>query len=639
MKYQQSFVPLCPTFMLAVLSLTGCSGSFDPVLTTPVAQPSEGGISVTVMGGRQPISSAHVYLYAADATAYGHASDSLLVADAGATYPTTVDGSGNYYITTDASGSFYVSAGEYACTQGSQVYLYAVGGNPGAGTNTAAGLMSILGQCGASSSFPGVTYVTMNEASTVAAAYAVAGYAVDATHVASSGTTLAKTGIANAFANAANLYTLATGIVLTTTPNGNGTVPQALLYSLANSLAGCINSTGPSSIPCTQLLGSAKSLGATGTTPTDTVTAAINIAHYPGNAVATILGAAPSSGAPYQPILGATPNDLTVGISFTGSGISKPRDVAIDGSGNVWITNDTANVVTKLSSLGVAATGSPFSVTDASYVAIDSSGNAWITSPSANHLYEVTTANSVVSVTRETGLLGANPMTTPEGIAFDSSGNIWVASNGNSALFELGSSGSDALGSPYTDSCLNAVYSVAIDGGNNVWTSSPTKNDVCEIGSLLTLLGLQEQNTTTSLSTPNRLAIDGSGNVWVANTGGSGLIKMSSTAVNATGSPFSGGGLSSPFGVAIDGLGNVWLANHGNSSVSEFTSAGVASSPSTGYTGGSQSGSENIAVDGSGNVWVTNITGSSVTELVGAGAPAITPLVAAVKANTLGARP
>jgi streptogramin lyase len=638
MKYPQSFVSLCPIFLLAVVSLTGCSGSFDPALTTPIAQPSEGGISATLMGGRQPISGAHVYLYAADATAYGHASDSLLVADPGATYPTTVDGSGNYYITTDSSGNFYVSAGEYACTQGSQVYLYAVGGNPGAGTNSAAGLMSILGQCGASSSFPGVTYVTMNEASTVAAAYAIAGYAVDATHVASSGTTLAKAGIATAFANAANLYTLATGVVLTTTPNGNGTVPQALIYSLANSLAGCINSSGPSSIPCTLVLGNAKSLGATGTTPTDTVTAAINIAHYPGNAVATILSAAPSSGAPYQPILGATPNDLTVGISFTGGGISKPRDVAIDGSGNVWITSDTANAVTKLSSLGVVATGSPFSVTDASYVAIDSSGNAWVTSPSANHLYEVTTGNSVVSVTRETGLLGANPMTTPEGIAFDASGNIWVASRGNSVLFELGSTGSNALLSPFSDSCLSDIYSVAIDGSNNVWNST-TKSNVCEIGSLLTLLGVQEQNTTTGLSTPNRLAIDGSGNVWAANTGGNSVAKMSSAAVNATGSPFSGGGLSTPFGIAVDGLGNVWLANNGNSSVSEFTSAGVAASPSTGYKGGNQSGSENIAVDGAGDVWVTNITGNSVTELVGAGVPVTTPLSAAVKANTLGTRP
>ncbi len=54
-------------------------------------------------------------------------------------------------------------------------------------------------------------YMVVNEVSTVAAAYAMAGFATDATHVGSSGTALALTGIANAFANAANLETTGDG--------------------------------------------------------------------------------------------------------------------------------------------------------------------------------------------------------------------------------------------------------------------------------------------------------------------------------------------------------------------------------------------------------------------------------------------
>ena len=135
----------------------------------------------------------------------------------------------------------------------------------------------------------------MNEVSTVAAAYAMAGFATDATHVGSSGTALALTGIANAFANAANLETLGTGVALATTPAGNGTVPQAEINTLGNILAACVNSTGgdgpPSLRRATTLFTNALSSGTTGTLPTDTATAAINIAHNPGVNVASVIWA------------------------------------------------------------------------------------------------------------------------------------------------------------------------------------------------------------------------------------------------------------------------------------------------------------------------------------------------------------
>jgi len=90
--------------------------------------------------------------------------------------------------------------------------LYAPGGNPGSGVNSAAGLMAVLGNCPVAGNFASATpYVVVNEVSTVAAAYAMAGFATDAVHVGSLGTVLAQTGISNAFANAGNLETLATG--------------------------------------------------------------------------------------------------------------------------------------------------------------------------------------------------------------------------------------------------------------------------------------------------------------------------------------------------------------------------------------------------------------------------------------------
>ena len=108
----------------------------------------------------------------------------------------------------------------------------------------------------------------VNEVSTVATAYAIAGFATDALHVASSGTALAQTGIANAFANATNMETLQTGVALATTPVGGGTVPQAEINTLADILAACVNTTAPSSSACSNLFPNAQTNGSTGGLPT-----------------------------------------------------------------------------------------------------------------------------------------------------------------------------------------------------------------------------------------------------------------------------------------------------------------------------------------------------------------------------------
>ena len=146
----------------------------------------------------------------------------------------------------------------------------------------------------------------------------MAGYATDATHVSSNNTTLAKQGIANAFANAGNLATVATGMANTAVPNNaNSTVPQTTINTLANILAACVNSaTG--STNCTTLFTNAESAGSSGTAPTDTATAAINIAHNPGNAIAALYGLQPGTGAPYPTDLSSQPHDFTVAHQLHG---------------------------------------------------------------------------------------------------------------------------------------------------------------------------------------------------------------------------------------------------------------------------------------------------------------------------------
>lgn len=258
------------------LLFAGCSGV--PVSNTIQTDGSQGAkLSGKVYGGQQPIVGASVYVYAANTTGYGAASLPLLSSPA----------------TTGTGGTFNIS-GDYTCpSSSSQVYLYVVGGDPGdGGTNSAVGLLAGLGSCGTvASSKP---YVVVNEVSTIATAYAIAGFATDAMHVSSSSSAPGQTGIANAFSAIANLETLGTGVALATTPadsGGNGTVPQAEINTLANILASCINSSPTEGTQCPTLFSNATN--AYGTEPTDTATAAINIAHNPGANIAALWGLAP----------------------------------------------------------------------------------------------------------------------------------------------------------------------------------------------------------------------------------------------------------------------------------------------------------------------------------------------------------
>jgi streptogramin lyase len=631
------------------LLLTGCS--LSP--TTTETSPDTGlAIQGVVHGGNQPIVGAHVYMYAATTAGYGAASKSLLTSATG----NPADGSGNFYVSTGTGGTFSIT-GDYSCTTNSQVYLYSVGGNPGLTpttiNNTAAGLIAVLGNCpGGAGAFAGpVPYVVINEVSTVAAAYAFAGFATDSTHVSSSATGV--TGLKNAFANAANLATLGTGAALATTPVSNGTAPQATVNSLADILATCVNTDGTVSdvsnnpTGCYSLFTTALANGTTGAQPADVATAAINIAHNPIANVDTLYGLIPAQ-PPFNPTLGTnTPNDFTLGLQFTGGGINAPFSVAIDASGDVWMTNTGTGTVTELESSGTPTSGSPYSnssMTGVENIAIDLSGNAWI----ANDISANT--GSVIELT-PTGTQAANSpfsaggIQAVYGVAIDGSGDVWVTNSNNNTVSELNSSGGAITGSPFSGGSLSTPQSIAIDAAGNAWINNAGSNTVTEFTKTGTATLLSPY--AGSLNSPYGIAIDHAGNAWVPNAGGGSVTEFLSSGLTPAGSPFSGN-LNNPEGVAIDGSNNIWIANLLGGSVSELTSAGanISGDNGLGYNAGSIDIPDAIAIDSSGNVWIGNLSGTgaaaatgSITELVGAAIPVATPLAAGVKNGTLGAKP
>lgn len=606
-------------FLIAGCSLTS-TNSIAPAL----------GLSLhgKVHGGQQPISGAHVYLLAADTTAYGNPSVSLLNSGV-----TGFSDSVGAYVPTATDGSWDIS-GAYTCTPNTQVYLYAQGGDPGAGANSASGLMAVLGNCPSSGTFAtSVPYVSINEVTTVAAAYAVSGFAVDALHVSSSGTPLALTGIANAFANAGNLVDLASGAAVVQTPNGNGTVPVAQINLLANIAAECINSTGPGSGPCATLLGDATSDGTPGgTAPTDTATALINIAHNPGANVSALFNL-PSPAAPFVTGMTTQPNDFTLAVQYTGAALHSPTSIAFDAAGNAWVTNQGSNTMTVVSSLGVPAAASPFSsngVNSPMQVAIDTHGNAWIANSGSSSISEFDNSGNVVSGSP----FSLTNSDTAGALAIDATGNVWVASPATSHATIMASGGGSSL---ITGSGLASPYGVSVDQSGNAWIANRGANSVTILDHTGTPL-VNSPITRYGIDHPVAVSIDGVGNAWISNLRGSSLTVLDHTGVAVSGSPFTGGGIASPVGTAFDGAGNVWVANSTGNGVTELSSTGTPM-PGSPFQAPGLSSPSFIAVDGAGSVWLTNQGGDSLTEMIGAGVPAVTPIATALTNGLIGVRP
>lgn len=635
----------------ASLLLAGCAG-----MITDAGIPAATGAALqgNVHGGQQPVQFATIQLYAAKATGYSAASQALLTPAA----------------STNANGDFNIS-GSYTCpaSPNDQVYIVATGGNPGSGTNANLSLMAALGSCSLLSSS---THIVINEATTVAAVYALSGFMSDYQHVGTSSTNYK--GLSNAFATAGNLVNIDTGAARATTPayatmptGANATtfasvVPQATINSLANIISTCVNSNGVggSSNSCANLFATTRP-STLFTAPTDTIQALLYIAQFPGSNVSTLYGYS-TAAPPFAPALATAPNDWTVSLTFTGGGLgganlnswSQSSGLAVDASGNIWVSNSNAATVTELSNLGapISATtkitpltfgGFPApSLAVPSGLAVDLNGNIWVTDDGVNQIAELTNNGSAIG----SGFSFGSGNDFSQGIAIDGLGHPWVV--GKSSLIEFASTGS-ILGGPFTTLISSPTGAVAIDGSNNIWMENGGNGNVIELnnaGSLINASGNQ-------LPAPTPFAaLDSTNQLWAPQgTPGSGEYGYSfpnGVLSLITSKPAS---MANPVGVCVDGLNHVWTTAAGNSTngiapnIAETTSSGGILSPNaTGFTGSSAGVLASPGAcepDTSGNLWVLASTnaGSKVVEFVGLAAPSVTPLALAVKNQAIGVRP
>ncbi len=407
----------------AAVALTGCGlssgNSVSPA--TPVSL-VPGVITGRVYGGQQPIGSATIQLYATGNTGYGSAYSY--------TSGTSLLGTNTVTTRTDGTGGFSL-AGTFTCpVSNPDVYIVATGGSPGlanGAVNPNIALMAALGPC---LSIGPSTYIKLNEMSTVASVYALSGFMTGIANIGTSATN--ATGLNNAFAAVNKLANIATGVAGGPALPANATLPVAKMNTLANILAACVNSSGGtasdgSGSACSQLF---QYTTVNGVAPTDTITAAMNMAKNPNLNAASLWGIPFANSAPFQPSLSSPyPADLSLVVTYSGGGLSTPKGIAVDSSGNVWTANAGNNSVSEFANTGAALSGPAGYAVGTSAVpaaiAIDLNGNAWVANSGNSTVSEISPGGGTVTP------FNGGSISAPMGLAIDASNNVWVANSGN----------------------------------------------------------------------------------------------------------------------------------------------------------------------------------------------------------------
>ena len=300
-------------------------------------------------------------------------------------------------------------------------------------------------------------------------------------------------------------------------------------------------------------------------------------------------------------------------------------------------------------------------IADPNGVAVDESGNVYISDFSDNRVRRVDRAGTITPFagTGKSGYGGdggpaiAAQLDGPGSLAIDDSGNLYIADSGNNRIRRVdtsgmittvagsGARGYSGDGSPAVAARLASPFGVAVDGSGNIYisdTSNQRVRRVNKLGTITTIAGTGgrgyggsdgEPAVRASVSWPRGLAVDGAGNVYIAASGDSRILRVDPsgiiTTVAGTGEEaYSGDGgpaveaaLYNPKDVAVDGAGNLYIPDGSNHRVRRVDTSGtittIAGDGEGGYSGDGGPAVRarldlptDLTVDGSGNLFIVD---------------------------------
>ncbi len=266
----------------------------------------------------------------------------------------------------------------------------------------------------------------------------------------------------------------------------------------------------------------------------------------------------------------------------TSAMVYNPWGISIDSSDDIYVTDMFNNrirkttvstgIVTNLagSSSVTSYSGDNGQATSATFsrprsVAVDTSGNVYIADTGNNRIRKITISTGVLttvagsstsgSFTGDDGAATSATLNGPYSIVLDSSGNMYIADRSNNRIRKVTTTGiistiagtgsasySGDNGAP-TSATLNGPRGLALDSSGNLYISDQTNHRVRKITSstgLITTIagsstsggfgGDRDAATSARLYTPSNTAVDSSGNVYIADVDNQRIRKVTMNA-------------------------------------------------------------------------------------------------------------
>lgn len=306
---------------------------------------------------------------------------------------------------------------------------------------------------------------------------------------------------------------------------------------------------------------------------------------------------------------------------------NQPNGIAIDASDFVYVV-ETAYAgarVQKLNSSGVwqANFGMPdpdFNGTNGKFttpigVAVDSTGNVYVSDAGFTKVDKFNSSGTFLArILQAPGGATRNV----DGTIFNPSAHFTIDRTSNTIYFPDGGPSIAFYSNPGNDEQANPdrVQKITNTGSFTLkWGSAGTGDGQFDV--------------------PMATAVDSSGNVYVTDRYNSRIQKFTSAGVFVTkwGSAGSGDGqFNLPWGITVDGSGNVYVVDTGNNRIQKFTSTGtfVAKWGSAGTGNGQFNTPKGVATDSSGNIYVTDFGNHRVQKFAPVVADTTKPTISSV---------
>ena len=261
--------------------------------------------------------------------------------------------------------------------------------------------------------------------------------------------------------------------------------------------------------------------------------------------------------------------------TFT-DGLSAPAGLAVDGKGDVWVTNSGESRVIEYSASGkklrqFGRTGSADGqLDDPTAIAVDASGNVYVADTGNNRVEEFNTASKFV---RAYSTANGTALDSPQGVAVDGKGNVYVADTENNRVVEYSATGAYVRSET---SGLTGPEGLTLDASGNLWVANAGQYDeggeqVAELstsGSVLIQIGGDTSSDLGGLSNPSDVALDADGHVFIAEPDYSLVDEFDVT--GPFGSEIGATDLSSPLAVAVAPDGDIFVADTGNGRIVKY---------------------------------------------------------------------